>query len=346
MKAAKKTSKKAMKKPAKRPVRRTAKKPAKKPARKPAPRRSANKRGAPPGTAAARVRLAIAPIAWTNDDLPDLGRENTFEQCISEMALAGFAGSEVGNKYPKDPAVLKRALDLRGLVICNAWFSSFLTTQPYEEVERAFLAQRDFLHAVGARVIGAAEQGGSIQGRQDLPVFEGKPRFGSEQWRRLAEGLNRLGARAREKGMTLTYHHHMGTGVQTAEEIDRLMASTDPSLLFLLFDSGHLTFSGEDPAAVLRKHVARVRHVHLKDVRPAVLEQVKRDRLSFLAAVKQGVFTVPGDGGVDFAPIFRILDQAKYAGWYVVEAEQDPAKANPFEYAVKARTYIREKAGI
>jgi len=237
-------------------------------------------------------------------------------------------------------------LDMRGLVICNAWFSSYLTTQPYEEVERAFLAHRDFLHAVGARIIGAAEQGGSIQGRQDVPVFEGKPRFGDEQWRRLSDGLNRLGARAKEKGMTLTYHHHMGTGVQTAEEIDRLMGSTDPSLLSLLFDTGHLAFSGEDPAAVLRKHVRRVRHVHLKDVRWDVLERVKRERMSFLAAVKDGVFTVPGDGGLDFGPMFRILDQAGYRGWYVVEAEQDPAKANPFEYAVKARTFIRRKAGL
>ncbi len=293
-----------------------------------------------------RVRLAIAPIAWTNDDLPELGRENTFEQCISEMALAGFEGSEVGNKYPKDPAALKRALGLRGLVVCNAWFSSYLTTQPYDEVERAFISHRDFLHAAGARVIGAAEQGGSIQGRQDVPVFDGKPRFDDEQWRRLADGLNRLGERAREKDMTLTYHHHMGTGVQTAEEIDRLLASTDPSLLFLLYDTGHLAFSGEDPSAVLAKHIGRVRHVHLKDVRLAVLQQVKRDRLSFLAAVKAGVFTVPGDGGLDFQPVFRLLDKARYHGWYVVEAEQDPAKANPFEYAVKARTYIRDKAGL
>lgn len=293
-----------------------------------------------------RVRLAIGPIAWTNDDLPDLGRENTFEQCISEMALAGFEGSEIGNKYPRDPVVLKRALDLRGLQICNAWFSAYLTTQPYADVEKAFVAHRDFLHAVGATIIGAAEQGGSIQGKQDVPVFAGKPRFTDDEWKRLAEGLNRLGERAREKGMTLTYHHHMGTGVQTAEEIDRLLASTDPSLLFLLFDTGHLAFSGESPERVLQKHVARVRHVHLKDVRLQVLEQVRRDRLSFLGAVKQGVFTVPGDGGVSFEPVFRLLDRQGYTGWYVVEAEQDPALANPFEYALKARAFIREKAGL
>jgi inosose dehydratase len=292
------------------------------------------------------VRLAIAPIAWTNDDLPELGGENTFEQCVSEMALAGFEGSEVGSKYPHDPAVLNRALRLRGLTICNAWFSSFLTVKPYGEVEEAFLSQCDFLHAVGARVIGAAEQGHSVQGKQDVPVFDGKPRFTDEEWKRLAEGLNRLGEKARGKGMTLTYHHHMGTGVQTAEEIDRLMAATDPALLSLLFDSGHLVFSGEDPAAVLDRHASRVRHVHLKDVRKDVLDRVKSRGMSFLAGVKEGVFTVPGDGCIDFPPLFRKLKSSGYRGWYVVEAEQDPAKANPLEYALKARAYIKEKAGL
>ena len=293
-----------------------------------------------------RVRLAIAPIAWTNDDLPELGGGNTFEQCISEMALAGYEGSEVGNKYPRDPAVLKHYLDLRGLTICNAWFSSFLTTKPYAEVEKAFLEHRDFLHAVGARVIGAAEQGHSIQGRQDVPVLEGKPSFSSEEWKRLAEGLNRLGERAREKGMILTYHHHMGTGVQTAAEVDKLMEMTDPLLLSLLYDTGHLAFSGEDYLAVLERHVGRVRHVHLKDVRLDVLDRVKKERMSFLRAVKEGVFTVPGDGGLNFEPVFKLLSKKGYQGWYVVEAEQDPAKANPFEYALKARTFIREKAGL
>jgi len=293
-----------------------------------------------------RVRLAIAPIAWTNDDLPELGGGNTFEQCISEMALAGYEGSEVGNKYPKDPAVLKHFLDLRGLTICNAWFSSFLTTQPYPEVEKAFLQHRDFLHAVGARVIGAAEQGHSIQGRQDVPVFEGKPGFTEDEWKRLAEGLNRLGERAKEKGMTLTYHHHMGTGVQTAAEVDKLLEMTDPQLLFLLYDTGHLVFSGEDYLGVLERHVDRVRHVHLKDVRLEILDRAKKERMSFLKAVKEGVFTVPGDGGVNFSGVFRLLDKKGYRGWYVVEAEQDPARANPFEYAVKARAYIRDNAGL
>ncbi|MCL6560711.1 MAG: myo-inosose-2 dehydratase [Firmicutes bacterium] len=293
-----------------------------------------------------KVKLGIAPIAWTNDDMPELGAENTFEQCVSEMALAGFTGSEIGNKYPKDPKVLKKALDLRGMTICNAWFSSFLTTKPLQETVDAFIKHRDFLYEVGARVIGASEQGHSIQGMMDVPVLTNKPVFTDEEWKKLAEGLNELGRLAKEKGMTLTFHHHMGTGVQTFEEIDRLMEMTDPNLLYLLFDTGHLSFSGIDPEAVLKKYAKRVKHVHLKDVRKDVLEKVKKENWSFLKAVKEGVYTVPGDGMIDYDPLFKLLAENDYEGWFVVEAEQDPAKANPLEYALKARKFIKEKTGL
>lgn len=293
-----------------------------------------------------RVKLAIAPIAWTNDDMPELGGENTFEQCVSEMALAGYRGSEVGNKYPKDPKALNKALALRGMTICNAWFSSFLTTRPLKETVEAFKMQTDFLYAVGAGVIGAAEQGHSIQGMADVPVLKRKPHFTDEEWKKLAEGLDELGRLAIDKDMILTYHHHMGTGVQTFEEIDRLMNMTEPGLVNLLFDTGHLTFSGVDPVAVLKKYVRRTRHVHLKDIRKAVLEKVGKEDWSFLKAVREGAFTVPGDGMIDFDPLFKILADNNYEGWLVVEAEQDPAKANPLEYAIKARKFIREKTGL
>lgn len=293
-----------------------------------------------------KVRLGIAPIAWTNDDMPELGGENTFEQCVSEMALAGFTGSEIGNKYPRDTKVLKKALDLRGITICNAWFSSFLTTKPLMETVQAFIEHRDFLYEVGARVIGAAEQGHSIQGMMDVPVFTKKPYFTEEEWKRLADGLNELGRLAKKKDMTLTYHHHMGTGVQTFEEIDKLIDMTDPNLVYLLFDTGHLTFSDIDAEAVLKKYVKRVKHVHLKDVRKEVLEKVKKEDWSFLKAVKEGAFTVPGDGMIDFDPLFKILAENGYEGWFVVEAEQDPAKANPLEYAIRARKFIKEKTNL
>lgn len=291
------------------------------------------------------VQLGIAPIAWTNDDMPELGKENTFEQCVSEMALAGFAGCEIGCKYPKDPAVLIKALDPLGLRVANAWFSSFLTTKPYVETEREFIAQCEFLKAVGAGHIGVSEQGHSIQG-QDKPIFTAKYVLNDGEWKTLCHGLNALGRIADNKGLRLVYHHHMGTVVQTAAETDRLMENTDAELVGLLFDTGHLAYSDEDSLAVLKKHMPRIRHVHLKDIRPEVVKRVRDGGLSFLASVRLGVFTVPGDGALDFRPVFQALSDAAYSGWMLVEAEQDPAKAKPLEYAVKAREYIRKTAGI
>ena len=293
-----------------------------------------------------KVFLGIAPIAWTNDDMPELGAENTFEQCVSEMALAGFTGSEVGNKYPKDTQVLKKALDLRGMSIASAWFSSFLTTKLFTETADAFTKHRDFLYEMGAKVIVVAEQGRSIQGVMDTPVMDRKPCFTDKEWQLLARGLEELGRLAAEKNMKLVYHHHMGTGVQTTAEIDRLMEMTDENLVSLLFDTGHLTFSGENPEEVLNKYSHRIKHVHLKDIRQEVLAKVKAEKMSFLQAVKAGVFTVPGDGVIDFQPLFRILDEEKYEGWLVVEAEQDPALANPLEYAILARKYIKDKTDL
>ena len=292
-----------------------------------------------------KVKLAIAPIAWTNDDLPDLGAENSFEQCISEMALSGFSGSAIGNKYPKDPDVLKHYLDVRGLRICNAWFSSLLLSDGYDATIDAFIKHRDFLHALGAKVIGASEQGNSIQGK-NVSIFGNKPVYTDEQWELIAKGFNEMGRLAREKDMYFTVHHHMGTGVQTADEIDRLMEMTDENLVFLLFDTGHLAFAGEDAVAVLKKYVHRTKHVHLKSIRKDIIAEGKAKGYSFLDCVRAGAFTVPGDGDFDFRPVFDILSDADYEGWVVVEAEQDPAKANPFEYALLARKYIREASGL
>lgn len=294
-----------------------------------------------------RVKLGIAPIAWTNDDLPELGKENTFEQCVSEMALAGFTGSEVGNKYPKDTDVLKRALDLRGVQICNAWFSCFFTTKPEEETIEEFIKHRDFLHEMGAKVIGCSEQGNSIQGL-DKPIFDEKPVFTDEEWEKLATGMNKLAELAAEKGMKVSLHHHMGTGIQTPQEVDRFMEMTNDNV-YLLFDTGHMYFSEgtqESVDAIIDKYVDRIVHVHLKDVREDVLKTLKEEKWSFLKGVNEGVFTVPGDGVVDFDHTFDVLANAEYEGWMVVEAEQDPAKANPLEYAIKARKFINEKTGL
>lgn len=292
-----------------------------------------------------KVKLGIAPIGWTNDDMPDLGAENTFEQCISEMALAGFKGTEIGNKYPQKPAILKKALKLRKMKIANSWFSSFILIEPFEKVERDFRKKLRFLKAVGAKRIGVSEQSRSIQGTF-LPVFDMKYVLNDEEWQVLTDGLNKMGKIALEYGIDMTFHHHMGTVVQTAAEIDRLMENTDPRYVNLLFDSGHLAYCGEDYIEVLKKYASRIKHVHLKDIRPEVVKRVKEEKLSFLQGVRLGTFTVPGDGAIDFKPIFEILSDSGYEGWLLVEAEQDPAVANPLEYALKARKYIKKTAKI
>lgn len=293
------------------------------------------------------IQFGCAPINWTNDDLPSLGGELTYQQCLSEMALAGYRGSEGGCKYPKDFATLKKALDLRGLQICNMWFSSFFTTFEAQKTFDAFDAHMDFTYGLGARVIGVGECGVTVHGQEQTPLFANCPLLTDGQMQSLADGLNELGRRANARGMRVCFHPHVGTGIQTLAEIDRLMELTDPALVGLLFDTGHSFISGEDPAAILEKYIGRVAHVHVKDVRGEVLSQVKDGGQSFLWGVKNGMFTVPGDGDcVDWQRVFSILKQSDYTGWIVVEAEQDPAKADPLEYAQKARAFMRQQLGV
>jgi inosose dehydratase len=299
-----------------------------------------------------KIRIGIAPIAWTNDDLPDLGSENTFEQCVSEMALAGYEGTEIGNKYPKDAVTLKQALDDRGLQICNAWFSACFTSKSKEEVLEEFIAHRDFLYAMGAEIIGAAEVGDSIQGKS-LPIFDAKPVYTDEMWDKVVSGFDAMAKLAKDRGMRLACHHHMGTGIQSMNEIERFMSEVSDEV-WLLYDSGHIFYSesgygvgtfderkGHDAClSLLEKYMDRIAHIHFKDVRPDVIRMVRDNKLSFLDGVRAGSFTVPGDGAINFAPIVREITASGYEGWIVVEAEQDPAKANPLRYAMKAKRYI------
>jgi inosose dehydratase len=293
-----------------------------------------------------RVYLGITPTGWTNDDMPGLGDDIPFEQCVSEMALAGFEGCSVGHKYPKDPAVLKRELDLRGLRVSEPWASTLFTVEEMEErTVETFRQQMAFIKEMGGTDVVVAELGHAVH-QQPVYVLANKPIFSDEQWGRMVEGLNRLGRMAAEEDMRLCYHHHMGTGVQTREEVDRLMNDTDPEVVHLLLDTGHLYWAGDDPLDMARAYADRIKHVHLKDIRKDVLDNCTERKLSFLESVIEGAFTVPGDGVIDFEPIFRTLADAGYEGWLIVEAEQDPHKANPLEYAMKARAYLRQVAGL
>jgi inosose dehydratase len=292
-----------------------------------------------------RVRLGVTPTLWWNDDFPSIDIGIPFGQCVSEMALAGFQGCSVGHKYPKDPAELKAALDLRNLRVSEPWTSTYFTINGMEQQTiDAFEDTLAFIKAAGGTELVVAELGGSSH---VLPIalFDNRPVFDDRQWDQLANGLNRLGKIAVDSGMRLSYHHHMGTGVMTRADVDRLMASTDPGLVHLLLDTAHLAFAGDDPIAAAQAYADRIGHVHLKDIRPEVVSRVREQRLSFQQGIEDGVFTVPGDGALNFVPVLEALGRAGYEGWLVVEAEQDPAKANPLEYALKARAYLREVLG-
>ncbi|REC61397.1 myo-inosose-2 dehydratase [Chryseobacterium pennae] len=288
------------------------------------------------------IQLGIAPIGWTNDDMPELGKDITFEQCVSEMALAGYKGCEVGNKYPKDPSVLKRHLDIRGLTICNQWFSYEFTSKPYEEVKKGFVELLNFLKHFDTKVVGGAECGNTIQGEYNTPVTQRK-KVTNEDWKKLTTGLNELGKIAlNDFGIKLSYHHHMGTMVQTIEETERLLNETQEEYVNLNYDCGHFDFSNEDPIEALKKFIGRTKHIHFKDVRQNIKEQVYKENISFLKAVKMGIYTVPGDGNLNMKPLADIIHNSSYEGWIVVEAEQDPANANPFEYAQKGYQFMTE----
>ncbi|MBC91607.1 MAG: myo-inosose-2 dehydratase [Flavobacteriaceae bacterium] len=290
------------------------------------------------------VKLGIAPIGWTNDDMPELGGQITFEQCISEMALAGYKGCEVGNKYPvNDRVLLKHMLDIRGLMICNQWFSYEFSSKSFNEVKTNFIKQIDFLSFFGAKVIGGAETGNSIHGHYNIPISR-RTSGSNEMWNKLIKGLNELGKISfNEYGIKLCYHHHVGTMVESISDVDRLLNETDEKYVNLNYDCGHFYLLGEDPFEAIKKFISRTSHIHFKDVRKKVISQISENDLSFLMAVKKGVFTVPGDGDIEMRPLAEVVHNDNYEGWLVVEAEQDPNKANPYEYAKKGYEFLKNE---
>jgi inosose dehydratase len=293
-----------------------------------------------------KVEVGAQPINWCNDDFRDLGASITLDQCLSEMRQAGYVGTELGHRFPQEGTAVRTLLERYGLKLASGWHSTFLASKPYAEEEASFDAHLARLKAAGSRVVIVAECTGAIHsdGSKPLRFASGLELLDASAWTRVYEGLDRLAERAATSGMKVAYHPHMGTVIQDQRDVDRLMERT--KALSLLLDTGHLAFAGSDPLAVLRAHGKRVAHVHLKNIRPAVVEEVRTRRLSFEAAVRAGAFTVPGDGGIDFKPIFEHLATLGYSGWWIVEAEQDPAKANPLEYALRGRRYIRETAGV
>ena len=277
------------------------------------------------------VRLGIAPIGWSNDDLPALGGDTTLEQCLKEAREAGYSGVEKGGKFPMDPKELKPILDARELKLVTGWFSGELRHGTVESEKKRMAQQLRLYQELGVPVMMYAETTDTVQNRMEVPVAD-RPVMPDGELEAYGEKLTALADWLAAEGCPMTYHHHMGTVVETEREIDLLMANTEPSV-GLLLDVGHLTFAGGDVVGTTRRHGARINHVHCKDIRSAMLQRLKSERWSFLKGVIEGVFTVPGDGSIDFRPFASVLAEIGYAGWVVVEAEQDPAKANPLEMA-------------
>ena len=288
------------------------------------------------------VRIGINPLTWTIDDLPEVGGETSLETCLTEARAAGFEGVELGCKFPRTAPELKAALAPHGLALVSGWYSTNLLLRDAAEEFEAMRAHRELLSALGCDVVVVAETTRCIHGERGTRLSQ-RPVMAPPDWPRFAERLDELGERLRDAGLALAYHHHMGTVVQTEDEVDRLMDSCDDAVSLLL-DTGHLTFAGGDPARAAARHAARVAHVHCKDVRRAVLASCLNRDSSFLDAVLDGVFTVPGDGSVDYAAVLAPIARAGYAGWLVVEAEQDPAVAPSAEYANMGYRNLRRLA--
>ncbi len=277
------------------------------------------------------ARLGIAPIAWSNDDLPELGGETTLETCLSQARAAGFTGIETGGKFPKDAAVLGPVLQAHDIRLCGGWYCGTLLEGDIAAEKDRIAAQMALFKAMGAPCIVYGEWSGTIQNIRTAPLAT-KTRLDEDQIAVYGRKLTAFGEWCSEQGMPIAYHHHMAAVIETEPELDLLMKHSGPGLP-LLYDAGHMAFAGGDVMRVIDNHHARISHVHTKDVRRKVIDALDRSRESFLDAVLKGAFTVPGDGDLDFGAIVQRLAAYGYQGWFVVEAEQDPAVSPPDEMA-------------
>jgi myo-inosose-2 dehydratase len=288
------------------------------------------------------IRIGANPIGWSNDDLKEIGGDTPLETCLAEAREAGIVGMEKGNKMPSDGAALKAKLGEFGHVFVGGWYSTALLTRSAKEEFAAAQAHIAMTKDAGAAILIAAETSNAIHGERATPLSQ-RPRLHGDAWRAFGERMSEFAERVAETGLTLCYHHHMGTVVQSERDIDAFMAATR-SAVRLLLDTGHARWGGSDPAALARAYRGRIGHVHCKDVRELIMRQSNAGDWSFLDSIlgmgsELGVYTVPGDGMIDYAAVFREL--RNYSGWVVLEAEQDPKKAPALPYARKGIAHLK-----
>ncbi|MDX7952342.1 myo-inosose-2 dehydratase [Lichenihabitans sp. Uapishka_5] len=288
------------------------------------------------------IRIGANPIGWSNDDLIEIGGQTPLETCLGEAREAGIVGMELGNKFPREPEALKAALAPYGMSCIGGWYSIELLRRSAAEEFEAAKAHRDLLKAMGTDVFIVCETSNTVHGSRGTALSK-RPIMAADDWAPYGAKVTDFASRLADEGLKLCYHHHMGTIVQTGEEIDRFMAATKAPVNLLL-DTGHATWGGSNPAKLAATYRDRITHVHCKDVRLDMAKAAEAADLSFLDAIlgqgaELGVYTVPGDGAVDYTAVFKALKG--YAGWVVLEAEQDPDKANPLAYARKGVAHLK-----
>ncbi|NBS01865.1 MAG: myo-inosose-2 dehydratase [Rhizobiales bacterium] len=289
------------------------------------------------------IRIGANPIGWSNDDLQDIGAHISLETCLKQAQAIGFEGMELGHKFPRNATALKEALAPYTMACVGGWHSLSLLEREAEAEFEAARPHRELLKAMGTSVFIVAETSNAIYGLRDVPLSK-RPHLSDAEWKIFGARMTRLAYLLQREGLQLAYHHHMGTVVQSADDINAFMAATGPSV-HLLLDTGHATWGGDDPARLAQHFHARISHVHVKDVRPDIMAQASAEDWSFLYAVLGkadafGIYTVPGDGMVDYTRFFKAL--SPYSGWVIVEAEQDPLKADPVLYATKGMSHLRQ----
>lgn len=291
------------------------------------------------------ILFGTNPIAWSNDDDRSIGAHISLEQCLDDCVKIGFDGIEKGHKFPTNVEGLKAVLGPRGLRFVSGWHSTNLLVNDLEAEKAAMQPFLDVLKGMGCDVIIVCETSNAIHGADHVPVND-RPVLADDQWQAFGQGIEALAAFSAAQGIRLAYHHHMGTIIETEAEIDRLMAETGPHT-HLLLDTGHCTFGGGDPLMLAQRHMGRVAHIHAKNIRPAIMREVREKRLSFLEGVRRGVFTVPGDpeGCVDFTPVLKVAADHHYQGWLVIEAEQDPMLRDPLKYQMMGLACLKHFAG-
>ena len=286
------------------------------------------------------IKLGIAPIAWSNDDMPELGGDTPIETCLKESKIAGYSGIELGGKFPRNPGITKFLLEKYQLKLPGGWYGSYLKERSIDEEWQKMQDHINLLKFVDADVFVFADVSGSIQGDGSSPLTK-RPQLNNNEWKTYCQKISEISNRLDDIGIPMSYHEHMGTIIQSEEDVDRFVNETNDKT-FLLYDTGHLLFAQADYRNILEKYITCINHVHCKDIRKDILEDSLKNDLSFRDSFLKGVFTVPGDGCIDYSLILNLLYKNNYNKWLIIEAEQDPKKANPLKYAKIGYKYLKE----